>query len=54
MTSESKKKKLKNSHFIPSWLKNKTMKLKGNGFFNASQRQDLKQQINKDLDYEHV
>lgn len=42
MTSESKKKKLKNSHFVPSWLKNKTMKLKGGGFFNASQRQMLK------------
>jgi len=50
MTSESKKKKLKNSHFVPSWLKNKTMKLKGGGFFNASQRQYLKKLIIRNED----
>jgi hypothetical protein len=39
MSSENKKKKLKNSFFVPSWLKNKTIKLKRCGFFTASQRQ---------------
>lgn len=42
MTSESKKKKLKNSFAIPSWLKNKTIKLKRLGFYNASERQENK------------
>ena len=50
MTSESKKKKLKNSHFVPSWLKNKTMKLRGGGFFNASQRQYLKNLMRNNKD----
>jgi hypothetical protein len=38
MTSINKKKKLKNSYSVASWLKNKTIKLKGGGFFTPSQR----------------
>jgi hypothetical protein len=47
MTSENKKKKLKNSYSIASWLKNKTIKLKRGGFFTPSQRQ-----INKKIEEE--
>lgn len=44
MTSISKKKKLKNSNFVPSALKNKGSKsrLKRCLFFTASTRQELK------------
>jgi len=42
MASENKKKKLKNSYAVGSWLKNKTIKLKGGGFFTPSNRQENK------------
>jgi hypothetical protein len=42
MASENKKKKLKNSNAISSWLKNKTIKLKRGGFFTPSNRQENK------------
>ncbi len=48
MSSENKMKKLKNSYFVGSWLKNKTTKLKRFGFFNASQRQNLKRINNEE------
>jgi hypothetical protein len=38
MASENKKRKLKNSYSVNSWLKNKTIKMKRRGFYNASQR----------------
>lgn len=38
MASENKKRKLKNSFCIGGWLKNKTIKLKRCGFYNASKR----------------
>lgn len=38
MASENKKKKLKNSHFVRGWLKNKKVKMKRCGFYNASKR----------------
>jgi len=49
MSSENKKKKLKNSHFVPSWLKNKKTKLKRCGFYNASQRQAEKKLAKEDI-----
>ena len=42
MTSEKKKRKLKNSRFVPSWLKNSIIKLKRGGFFTPSDRQKNK------------
>jgi|AntAceMinimDraft_17_1070374.scaffolds.fasta_scaffold03341_13 hypothetical protein len=42
MASKNKKKKLKNSHAIGSWLKNRSIKLKGCGFFTPSNRQENK------------
>jgi hypothetical protein len=42
MASENKKKKLKNSYSVGSWLKNRTIKLKRGGFFTPSQRQENK------------
>lgn len=45
MASENKKRKLKNSYFVKSWLKNKTIKLKRAGFYNASKRK-VDNQIN--------
>jgi hypothetical protein len=42
MASENKKKKLKNSYAIGSWLKNRTIKLKRGGFFTPSNRQENK------------
>lgn len=42
MASENKKKKLKNSYSVPSWLKNRTIKLKRGGFFTPSNRQESK------------
>lgn len=38
MASENKKRKLKNSYCVKSWLKNKTIKIKRLGFYNASKR----------------
>jgi len=38
MASENKKRKLKNSFMVKSWLKNKTTKLKRIGFYNSSKR----------------
>jgi hypothetical protein len=45
MASENKKKKLINSYAIKTWLKNKTIKLKRGGFFNASQRAHEKNEL---------
>jgi hypothetical protein len=42
MASENKKRKLKNSHFVGSFLKNVTMKLKRSAFFTPSMRKTLK------------
>lgn len=42
MASENKKRKLKNSYFVGSWLKNSTIKLKRCGFFTPSMRKLLK------------
>ena len=38
MTSKNKKRKLKNSFCVGGWLKNKTIRLKRFGFYNASKR----------------
>jgi len=38
MASENKKRKLKNSFCVKGWLKNKTTKIKGLGFYNSSKR----------------
>jgi len=38
MASENKKRKLKNSFCVKGWLKNKTIKSKKSGFYNASKR----------------
>lgn len=53
MTAESKKKKLKNSYAVGSWLKNKIIKLKGGGFFNASQRQAMKKETLNEINNEN-
>jgi len=42
MASENKKKKLKNSFFVPSVLKNRFDRMKRCFFFTASQRQENK------------
>ncbi len=42
MASENKKHKLKNSYCVKGWLKNKTIKLKRLGFYNASKRTEDK------------
>ena len=47
MASENKKRKLKNSGAVGSWLKNATIKLKRGGFFTPSMRKLLKK-INKE------
>lgn len=43
MASKKKMNKLKNSFSVPGWLKNKKIKLKRTGFYNASLRKVLKQ-----------
>lgn len=45
MASENKKRKLKNSFCVKGWLKNKTIKIKRLGFYNASVRR-----MNKNID----
>lgn len=45
MSSENKKRKLKNSHCVKGWLKNKNIKIKRLGFYNASERK-----LNKNVD----
>ena len=46
MSSENKKKKLKNSFGVPGILKNKAPGPKKLVFFNASERQKLKRELN--------
>lgn len=49
MASQSKLRKLKNSHFCGSCLKNTGMKIKRGLFFNASQRRKNNKQILNDI-----
>ena len=42
MPAENKKKKLVNSYGVKGWLKNRSIKLKGAGFYNSSVRQKNK------------
>lgn len=49
MASENKKRKLKNSFSVKGWLKNKTIKLKRGGFYNASKRKQEKRDVTKNL-----
>jgi hypothetical protein len=42
MSSQNKKRKLKNSFSIKTWLKNKTIKLKRIGFYTSSNRKESK------------
>jgi hypothetical protein len=51
MASTNKKKKLKNSHLVPSGLKTKAQGMKRLSFFTAALRQQEKRELKK-LDQE--